>query len=136
MGPNTAFVMLIGGMLGIYAELVWPGRFVPGILGLGGTLAGAYFLFHPPLNLQGIGLLALATVLLIAEALWGPYFLLGSLGTIALASGFSLLLGQPRHIEPALAVPLSIVFGLCSALLAASAKRARRNKRSDLTGVK
>jgi membrane-bound serine protease (ClpP class) len=136
MGPNTAFVLLILGMLGIYAELVWPGRVIPGILGLGGAVAGAYFLFRPPLSAEGIGLLMAGAVLLIGEALGGPYFLPGSLGTLALTAGFCLMLEPPRRLEPALAIPIALVFGACSLLLATSAKRARRNKWSDLRKAK
>lgn len=136
MGPNTAFVLLVLGMLGVYAELVWPGRFVPGIVGVASVLTGAFFLFRPPLNLQGLALLAVAAALLIAEARWGPYFLFGSLGTIALVLGFYLLPHAPRRIRPALAIPVALVFGACSLWLATGAKRARRNKRSDLEGAK
>ena len=131
LGTNTAFVLLMLGISGIYAELVWPGRVIPGVVGLGGALAGAYFLFRPPLDAPAIALLVAALALLAGEALWGPYLLLGSLGVIALVAGF-FLLDPPRRIEPALGVPVSLVFGVFSMLLAASAKRARRNKRSGL----
>jgi membrane-bound serine protease (ClpP class) len=136
MGPNTAFVVLIIGMLGIYAELVWPGPVIPAIVGLGAALSGGYFLFRSPLSAGGVGLLVAGAVLLIAEAVRGPYFVLGSLGSIALTVGFCLLLESPRRIEMALAIPLSLVFGVCSVLLAAGAKRARRNKCSDLNNAK
>lgn len=132
MGPNTAFVLLVIGTLGILAELVRPGRVVPGVLGLGGAVAGGYFLFRPPLNAAGIGLLALGAALLIGEAVAGPYYLLGSLGMVGLTIGFCLLCGAPRRIEPAIAVPVCVVFGACTTLLAAAAKRARRNKWSDV----
>ena len=133
VGPNTAFVVLIFGLLSLYAEIVWPGRLIPGILGMAVLLTGAYFLFRGPLNAAGVALLVLAIGLLAAEALWGPYFLLGSLGAIALTAGFYLLLEPPRRIVPVLSVPVSLVFGALTVLLAAGAKRARRNKWSDLT---
>ena len=132
VGPNTAFVVLILGLLGIYAELVWPGRVIPGVLGLGSAVAGAFFLFREPLSLPGVALLAVAAGLLAAEALWGPYFLLGSSGAIALAAGFSLLLPEPRRIAPGLCIPLTLVFGAVTTSLAAAAKKARRNKRADI----
>jgi membrane-bound serine protease (ClpP class) len=136
VGLNTAFVLLIFGLLGIYAELVWPGRVIPGALGLGATVAGAYFLFRPPLNSWGVALLALGAALLFAEALWGPYFLAGVPGAAALSAGFYLLLVPPRRIVPVLAIPVSLVFGAVSIFLAVEAKRARRNKWADLTSRK
>lgn len=136
MGPNTAFVLLILGTLGIYAELLRPGRLMPGVLGLGSVVAGGYFLCRFPLSAGGIGLLAAGVLLMIAEAFFGPYFLLGSIGTIALTAGFCLVCDAPRRIEPALAIPLCLVFGTCTVLLAASAKRAQRNKWSDLGRAK
>jgi membrane-bound ClpP family serine protease len=93
-------------------------------------------LFRPPLSAEGVGLLIAGAALLIGEALGGPYFLLGSLGTTALTAGFCLILDPPQRIELALAIPLSLVFGICSVLLAAGAKRARRNKWSDVSNPK
>lgn len=136
MGPNTAFVVLIFGLLGVYAELVWPGRLVPGITGVAGALTGAYFLFRTPPTAAGLALLVLATALLIAEALRGPYFLFGSLGAIALAAGFYFLFAPPRRILPVLCIPVSLLFGGLTALLAVGTKRARRNKWSDVTSGK
>lgn len=136
VGPNTAFVLLILGALSIYAELLRPGLFAPGILGLGSMVAGGYFLFRPPLSALGIGLLVAGILLMIGEAWSGPYLLLGSLGTVALTAGFCLVCDGPPRIEPELAVPVCLVFGTCTMVLAASAKRARRNKWSDLGGAK
>ena len=128
MGPNGAFLLLIFGLLAIYCEFIRPGTVIPGVLGAAAALAGAYFLFREPLQMTGLVLLAVAIILLIAEALTAPYFLLGTLGTIALTAGFGLLLPGSRRIAPTLAVPVSAVFGLITTLLASIAKRARRNK--------
>jgi|SRR5579875_2508593 len=134
VGPNTAFLLLILGMLAIYCEFIWPGRIVPGVLGSAAALAGAYFLFRHPLHLLGLIILAAGVVLLTTEALAGPYYIFGLLGTIALAAGFALLFPGPRRLTPALEIPVSACFGAVTTLLASLAKRARRNKRSDVTG--
>jgi membrane-bound serine protease (ClpP class) len=131
--PNAAFLLLISGLLALYCELIWPGRIVPGVLGAAAALAGAWFLFRPPFHPAGLTLLAAAAVLLACEALTGPPFLPGILGTLALAAGFVLLLPPPRTLAPAAALPISVLFGAVSTLLARTAKRARRNKTSDLS---
>lgn len=132
VGPNAAFVLLIFGLFGIYAEFLRPGRVLPGLIGAAAAVTGSYFLFRSPLETSGLALLSLGACFLLAEACCGPYFLLGALGAIAVTAGFSLLLPGPRTLVPALAIPLSAFFGLASAFLAAAAKRARRNKWADL----
>ena len=134
--PNTAFLLLIFGLLAIYCEFIWPGRVIPGVLGAAAALAGAYFLFRGDLQTSGLMLLTIGILLLAAEALWGPYFLLGTLGAIALTAGFSLVFPASHRIVPALVIPISAIFGAITAFLASAAKRARRNKWSDITGPK
>jgi membrane-bound serine protease (ClpP class) len=136
VGANTAFVLLIFGVAGIYLEFIRPGRIVPGILGAGAALAGGYFLFRWPLDPAGIVLIAAGTMLLIGEALWGPYFVLGVLGTIAFTAGFAVLVAPPRRIAPAVAIPVSALFGLVTTLLASIAKRSRRKKWADIENPK
>jgi membrane-bound serine protease (ClpP class) len=132
VGPNTAFVILLAGIGGIYWELVHPGRVIPGAAGIAAAITGACFLFRPPLETPGLFLLVSGIAFLAAEAFWGPPLVLGTIGTIALTAGFALLLPPPRRLVPQLAVPVSAVFGLVTALLASIAKRARRNKWADI----
>lgn len=99
------------------------------------ALAGAYFLFRGPFEIAGVVLLAIGVALLIAEALAAPYFVLGTLGSIALTAGFALLLPDRSRIAPGLAIPISALFGAVTTLLASIAKRARRNKWSSAKGL-
>jgi membrane-bound ClpP family serine protease len=135
-GPNTAFLLLVSGLLAIECECIWPGRVFPGVAGAAAAIAGAWLLFRPPLEITGVSLLAASVVLLTAEALLGPYLLFGVIGALALIAGFSLLLPPSRAIAPAVAVPCSALLGFSTALLASLAKRARRNKWSDISGGK
>jgi membrane-bound ClpP family serine protease len=80
----------------------------------------------------GTLLMTFAALLLIAEALWDIYLIPGILGTISLAAGFSLLFSPGRRITPSIGIPISIGLGAFSTFLGFEAKRARRNKRSDL----
>lgn len=132
VGPNAAFLLMIIGVLFIYGEFLRPGRLVPGLFGSILAIAGAYWLWrNSPLE-RGILFIVLAVLLLIAEALWDALFIPGILGTICLATGLYLLFPSDRRIAPALAIPVSIVFGAVTTFLAFEAKRARRNKRSDI----
>jgi membrane-bound serine protease (ClpP class) len=135
VGPNGAFLLLIFGLLSVYCELIWPGRILPGVVGAAVALTGAYFLFRGPVQITGLALLGIGVLLLVTEALAAPYFLLGTLGTMALTAGFALLFPGPRRIAPGLAVPVSVLFGALTTLLAALAKRARRNKRAAANGL-
>ena len=138
IGPNTAFVLTIFGLLGVYAELVWPGYRVarligPGVLGLGVALTGAYFLWWYTPSPQGLAWLAAAVALFLVDAFVNSYFTASVAATAALAMGFWRLFDSPPVIQPLLAFPLCAVFGTLTALLSDSAKRARRNKRVDIT---
>jgi membrane-bound serine protease (ClpP class) len=132
VGPNTAFLLLIFGVLSIYGEFLRPGRLVPGLLGSIMAITGAYWLWRNSPLPPGVLFIMLAVLLLIAEALWNARFIPGILGTISLLAGFLLLFPSERRIAPTLAIPVSIVFGGMTTFLAFEAKRARQNKRSDL----
>jgi hypothetical protein len=66
------------------------------------------------------------------EAIWDAHFLFGICATGALAGGFTLLFDPPRRISPALAIASAVILGGVTIMLATAAKRARRNKRSDI----
>jgi membrane-bound serine protease (ClpP class) len=137
IGPNTAFVLMMFGFLGIYTELLWPGyrlaRIVgPGVLGLGAALTGGYFLWlHSPSRL-GLEFLGAAAVLFAVDAIVSSYFAAGVAGTAALAIGFWKLFDDPPGINAAFVFPLCAVFGAATMVLSHSAKKARRNKRIDI----
>jgi membrane-bound ClpP family serine protease len=137
IGPNTAFVLLIFGLLGIYGELVWPGYRLariagPGVLGLGACLTGGYFLWlHSPSAL-GLRLLGGATVLFALEAAVNSYFAAGLAGTATMAIGFWKLFDRPPGILAGLAFPLCAIFGVATMVLSYGAKKASRNKRADI----
>lgn len=131
--PNLAFVLLVLGALGIYWEMHAPGMIVPGLLGLLLACAGAYGLYRDSPSWYGLTLLALAVLLLGIELKYYTHLISGLAGTVLLAFGAIILLQGPRRITPALAVSVSVAFGLITIFLAVLGMRARKSSR--LTGT-
>jgi membrane-bound serine protease (ClpP class) len=134
MSPNIAFCLLICGILGVYSELIWPGRVWPGLAGFGSLLTGGYFLGRASPGPFGLGMLALAAVMLALDACVDTSYVAGTAATAALVLGFSRLIAGPNRIQPIWAVPLCIALGAVTMALNAAGRRARQNKRVDSTG--
>jgi membrane-bound ClpP family serine protease len=83
-----------------------------------------------------MALIGLAVVLFVAEVFWRAPLVAGMAATVALTFGFCLLFAVPQRIPMELAIPVSLVFGGITSILAYGAKRARRNKWADLQGRK
>lgn len=133
-GPNAACVLVIAGILGIYAECIRPGRVLPGVVGAAVLILGAYSLDRLSPQPLGLALIAISVLLFAAEALWDSYFSCGICAAAALAAGFRLLFEGPPRISLELAIVAAAVLGPATIFLASAAKRARRNKRADLGG--
>jgi membrane-bound serine protease (ClpP class) len=131
MSPNIAFCLLICGILGVYSELIWPGRVWPGIAGTGSVLTGGYFLWLASPAPLGLELLASAAVMLALDACVDTLYVAGTVATAALALGFTRLIIGPNRIQPVWAVPLCIALGSVTMALNAAGRRARRNKREQ-----
>jgi membrane-bound serine protease (ClpP class) len=86
--PNIAYLLMMGGMLGIFFELSNPGSILPGIIG-GICLILAFFAFQSlPVNWAGLLLLLFGVILLIVE------IKVVSHGVLAIGGVISMLLGS------------------------------------------
>jgi membrane-bound serine protease (ClpP class) len=132
-GPNTAFALLIAGVLAIYWELLRPGFVFPLVAGGACVLTSIFSLRQNAPTASGLELLGLAIVLFCMEERFELRTVPGIAGTAALTAGSLMLFTGARTIAPYIGIPLSLVFGGVTTWLAAAAKRARRNKRRDLT---
>jgi membrane-bound serine protease (ClpP class) len=117
---------------GIYSEFIWPGRIIPGLLGAAALVCGVYFLWWHSPSAVGVAFIVGAGACFAVESFWNTHFLAGLLGTACLALGASTLFDKTPRITAAVAVPASIVFGAVTSFLSYAAKRARRNKWSDM----
>ena len=101
--PETLFLLLLGTLAGIGAEISHPGALFPGILG---TLCLILFLFATqvlPVTGAGVLLILLAVALFAAEVKVHSYGLLTAGGLAAMVLGAMMLVDSP---DPGLRIPL------------------------------
>ncbi|MGC4189869.1 MAG: NfeD family protein [Thermomicrobiales bacterium] len=91
--PSVAYVLLCFGVLGIFLELASPGGFVAGTIGVACLLAGIYAFSQLPVNAAGLGLMAIAFVLL------GVDLFVSSFGILTLAGLASFIAGSYLVID-------------------------------------
>lgn len=85
--PDIFFVLLIVGVLGLYAEFTHPGMIAPGVVGGICMLLALYAMHILPVNITGLLLVLLALTLFILEAKFTSH------GVLAAGGIFSMLLG-------------------------------------------
>jgi membrane-bound serine protease (ClpP class) len=101
--PETLFLLLLGTLAGIGAEISHPGALFPGILG---TVCLILFLFATqvlPVSGAGVLLILLAVALFAAEVKVHSYGLLTAGGLAAMMLGAMMLVDSP---DPGLRIPL------------------------------
>ena len=112
--PNVAYLLMLLGIYGLFFELVNPGAILPGVVG-GISLLLALFAFQVlPVNVAGLGLIALGIAFMTSEAFLPTFGVLGLGGVIAFVIGSIMLMDAGA---PGFALSLSLIFGvaLCSA---------------------
>jgi membrane-bound serine protease (ClpP class) len=93
--PDVFFVLLIVGVLGLYAEFTHPGMFAPGVIG-GISLVLALFAMHMlPVNFTGLLLILVALALFVLEAKFPSHGILGVGGVVAMVLGALMLIRSP-----------------------------------------
>ncbi|HEV2297066.1 MAG TPA: nodulation protein NfeD [Candidatus Acidoferrales bacterium] len=111
--PDAFFILLLVGILGLYAEFTHPGMFAPGVIG-GIALVLALFAAHLlPINFAGLVLILLALILFVMEAKFPTHGILGVGGAISMLLGALLLIHSPItgggvHLSIALAVTIPV----------------------------
>ena len=131
MDPNIAFLVLAVGALALYAEFNHPGAIIPGVVGVIFVLLTVFALNLLPTRFASLWLIALAFVLFALEAKIASHGALTVGGIVALTLGGLLLVDGPipeMRVRLAVALAVSLPFGLITAFLMTIALRARRNK--------
>lgn len=104
--PQISYLLLMGGMLGLFIELTHPGVILPGVLGGLCLLLGLYAMSVLPTNIAGLLLIGFSLILFILE------IKVTSFGMLAIAASASLFIGSIilfRDEYGSIQVPLSFV---------------------------
>jgi membrane-bound serine protease (ClpP class) len=129
--PDVFFILLIVGVLGLYAEFTHPGMVAPGVIG-GIALVLALFGMHIlPINFTGLLLIALALTLFILEAKFSSHGVLGIGGVVAMLLGALMLIRSPitgAGVSLGVALGVTVPFALLTILLMRLVLRSRKWK--------
>jgi len=93
--PNTLFVLLILGVLGLYTEFTHPGVIAPGVIGGICLVLALYAMNFLPVNLAGLFLIALALAFFILEAKFASHGVLALGGIVSMILGAIFLIRSP-----------------------------------------
>ena len=134
--PEILFLLLLGALAGLGAEISHPGLVFPGVLG---ALCLILFLFASqiiPINWAGVLLVVLAIGLFVAEVKVTSYGLLTLGGLVAMILGAMMLVDSPRpelRVDPWSLAPFILAFAVFTIALARLVVQAQR--RRPLTGA-
>jgi membrane-bound serine protease (ClpP class) len=93
--PNIAYLLMMAGLLGLYMEFSHPGTIFPGVTGAICLLLAFAALQLLPINYTGLVLMLLGVGLLVGEAFFPSFGVLGVGGIVSLALGSLLLFDTP-----------------------------------------
>ena len=131
--PDAFFILLILGVLGLYAEFTHPGMILPGVVG-GISLVLALFAMHIlPVNFAGLLLVGVALALFVMEAMYTSHGILGIGGVLAMLLGAIMLIRSPitgAGVSPGVALGVTLPFGVLTILLMRLVLRSRAWKQA------
>ena len=93
--PDVFFILLIVGVLGLYAEFTHPGVIAPGVVGSIALVLALYAMHILPVNFAGLLLIGVALGLFILEAKYTSHGVLAVGGVVAMLLGALLLIRSP-----------------------------------------
>jgi len=113
--PSIAYLLMLGGMFGLFFEFSNPGFVLPGVVGAISLLLALYALQMLPVNYAGLGLIILGLAFMVAEVFIPSFGVVGIGGVIAFMIGSVMLIDTGI---PGFGIPLSMIVpvGIASAL--------------------
>jgi membrane-bound serine protease (ClpP class) len=126
--PDAFFILLIVGVLGLYAEFTHPGMVAPGVIGGIALVLALYAMHILPVAPAGIVLILLALGLFILEAKYTSHGVLAIGGIVAMLLGALMLVRSPlTHAGVSLGVAFgaTLPFALLTILLMRLVLRSR-----------
>jgi membrane-bound serine protease (ClpP class) len=107
--PDAFFILLIVGVLGLYAEFTHPGMVAPGVVGGIALVLALYAMHILPVEPAGIVLIMLALGLFILEAKYTSHGVLAIGGIVAMLLGAFMLVRSPlTHAGVSLGAALGV----------------------------
>jgi membrane-bound serine protease (ClpP class) len=131
--PDAFFILLLVGVLGLYAEFTHPGMVAPGVIGGIALVLALYAMHILPVAPAGIVLILLALGLFILEAKYTSHGVLAIGGIVAMLLGALMLVRSPlTHAGVSLGVAFgaTLPFALLTVLLMRLVLRSRSWKQS------
>lgn len=131
--PDVFFVLLILGVLGLYAEFTHPGMFAPGVIGAIALVLALFAMHLLPVNFTGLVLIGGALALFILEAKFPTHGVLGVGGVIAMVLGALMLIRTPltgMGVSLGVALGVALPFGVLIIALMRLVLRSRHWKQS------
>jgi membrane-bound serine protease (ClpP class) len=130
--PDIAYLLLVGGLLAIFYEIVTPGGFVLGTTGAVMLLLGSIGLKMLPFSWAGIALAAAGVLVMGIDLLTGGTGLLSLLGVAVLAAGGLFLFrtpgGELLRVSVGMVAGMAGALGFCFALFALMVAKSLRVK--------
>jgi membrane-bound serine protease (ClpP class) len=113
--PSIAYLLLLGGMFGLFFEFSNPGFVLPGVVGAISLLLALFAFQMLPVNYAGLALIILGIAFMIAEVFIPSFGVVGIGGVVAFMIGSVMLIDTDI---PGFGIPWSVIVpvGITSAL--------------------
>jgi membrane-bound serine protease (ClpP class) len=129
--PDAFFILLMIGVLGLYAEFTHPGAVAPGVVGGISAVLALYAMHLLPVNFAGLFLVLLALGFFILEAKYTSHGVLGIGGVISMLLGAMFLIRSPltnAGVSLGVALGVTLPFALLTVFLMRLVLRSRKWK--------
>lgn len=134
--PNVAYILMMIGVLGIMAEIQYPGSIFPGVAGGICLLLGLYAMQTLPVNYAGLGLIFLGIIFFILEIKVVSYGMLTVAGMISVVLGSVFLIKSDGAFVQLSTRVILATAGTMSAIMGFLAwQAARAMKREPASGL-
>jgi membrane-bound serine protease (ClpP class) len=131
--PDTFFILLIVGVLGLYVEFTHPGGVLPGVAGAIALVLALYAMQILPVNFAGVLLLVAALAMFVLEAQYSSHGVLAIGGVVAMLLGAVMLIRSPltgAGVSPGIALGVTVPFAVLVVLLMRLVLRSRKWKQN------
>jgi len=141
--PDIAYLLLAGGVLAIFYEIITPGGFILGVTGAVMLLLGGIGLKMMPFSWAGVALIGAGAIIMGLEVMTGAGGLLGLLGTAVMIAGGVFLFRAPGNellsisvgLIAGMGITLGLLFTLFALLIAKSLRSKVTTGREGLIGL-